>query len=283
MKYSNYFNEKLVIVTGAGQGLGKALCLELAKHKAIVVCTDKSLQLAKHTVDLINSEVDKNTAKAIELDVADVNQITDVFNKVKSEFGKIDYLFNNAGIAIGGEIRDLDIGDWKKVMDVNLFGLITCSTEALKHMSKSKQGHIVNISSISGLLEYTALSSPYAVSKHGAVTFSKALELEAFDFNVKVTIVCPGAIKTMIGENMKYVNANKDIGQKTKEFIDKGISAELAARKIIKGVVRNRKTMIFPAAFKSFYFITRVFKFLERNFALKMIRDFRKNDRVGSI
>ncbi len=280
MKHSNYFKGKVAIITGSGEGLGQAISLRLAEHRAIVICTDKDLKRAENTVRIIKSKIKNSTSHAFQLDVSDTGQITDTIAEINLEFGKIDYLFNNAGITIGGEIRDLNVDHWRKIIDVNLLGLITCSTEVFRLMSNVRQGHIVNITSISGLLEYTALSTPYAVSKHGAVTFSKALRLEALDFNVKVTTVCPGAIKTMIGEKMEHVNANDNAKQRAIDFIKKGISPELAAQKILAEIMRNKKFIIFPTAFKNYYFATKIFRFLEKNMTLKMIRDFRKNDRL---
>ncbi|MFB6341961.1 SDR family NAD(P)-dependent oxidoreductase [Saccharicrinis sp. FJH62] len=173
MKFTDFYKDKIVVVTGGGSGLGQAICLNLATCDAIVICTDKDLRLAENTIEIIHSKTQDNNSRAIQLDVTNTKQIRDVITNVSKEFGRIDYMFNNAGITIGGEIRDLNINHWKKVIDVNLFGLISCATEAFKLMSKVKQGHIVNITSISGLLEYTAVSTPYSVSKHGAVSFSK--------------------------------------------------------------------------------------------------------------
>jgi len=281
MEYTKCFKDQVVLVTGSGEGLGQSLCLKLAEYQAIVICSDKNLQSAERTVKLINSQIPNNDAQAIELDVTDVEQVVSVISSLNISFGKIDYLFNNAGIAIGGEIRDLNVNHWKKVIDVNLTGLMACSSEAFRFMSKMKQGHIINITSISGLFKYTPLSTPYAVSKHGAVTFSKALQLEAQDFNVKVTTVCPGAIKTGIGKNMEFVNSNEKMRQQSIEFIEKGISPELASQEILKGVVRNKKEIVFPKGFRNYYYLTKIFRSLEKKMCLKMIRDFRENIRLN--
>ena len=281
MKKPKCFKDKITLVTGGGNGLGQLLCLKLAEYEAIVICSDKDIESAKNTVRLINSQTPNIKSLAIQLDVTDDVQVTSVVSSINSKFGKIDYLFNNAGITMGGEIRDLNINHWKKVIDVNLFGLITCSTKVFRIMSKVKQGHIINVTSISGLLDYTALSTPYAVSKHGAVTFSKTLRLEALDFNVKVTTVCPGSIKTKIGEKMEHINANENAKQRAIDFIEKGISPKLAAQIILKGVSQNKKFIVFPAGFKNYYWLTRLFPFIEKSITLKMIRDFRINDRLN--
>lgn len=279
MNYSIY-KGKIVIITGGGDGLGREICIALARHGAIVICTDKNIALAEKTTKIIKSQIAESNPEAIQMNVANEQEVMEVISRIKSNYGKIDYLFNNAGIIIGGEIRDLKMCHWKKVLDVNLLGFINCSKEVFKIMSDSKQGCIVNITSISGLLEYTALSTPYAVSKHAAVTFSKALALEAKDFNVKVSTVCPGVIKTSIANNMEHINSNENARKRSTEFLDKGITAALAAEKILIGVTKNKKIIIFPTAFKNYYFATKIFRFLEKGITLKIIRDFRKNDRL---
>lgn len=280
MDYSKYFKGKIAFVTGGGEGLGQSLCLKLAEYNAIVICTDKDASLAENTITLIKSQTHNNSSQSFQMDVTENNQITSVLSKIYSTFGKIDYFFNNAGITIGGEIRDLTIEHWKKVIDVNLIGLLTCSSEVFRHMSKAKQGHIINITSISGLLEYTALGAPYAVSKHGAVTFSKALRLEALDFNVKVTTVCPGSIKTKIAEKMEYINSSENMRQQSIDFIEKGIAPETASQIILNGVIQNKKVIVFPTSFRIYYFLTKIFGFFERSMALKMTRNFRENNRL---
>jgi NAD(P)-dependent dehydrogenase (short-subunit alcohol dehydrogenase family) len=279
MNYSDY-KDKIAIITGGGDGLGREICIALARHGAIVICTDKDIDLAEKTTKFIKSQTVENNPEAIQMDVTNEQEVKEVVSRVKSNYGKIDYLFNNAGVIVGGEIRDLKMCHWKKVIDVNLLGIINCSTEVFKIMSDYKQGHIVNITSISGLLEYTALSTPYAVSKHGAVTFSNALALEAKDFNIKVSTVCPGAIKTSIANNMEHINSNENARKRSTEFLEKGISADIAAKEILNGVIKNKKTIIFPTAFKNYYFATKIFRFLEKGITLKMIREFRKNDRL---
>lgn len=274
------YKGKNAIVTGGGDGLGREICIALAKYGATVICTDKNIDLAKETTTFIKSQFKESSSVAIQMDVTNKQEVYEVIDNINLNYENIDYLFNNAGIAIGGEIRDLKMCYWKKVIDVNLLGLINCSSEVYKIMSASKQGHIINIASISGLLEYTALSTPYAVSKHGVVTFSKALALEAMDFNVKVTTVCPGVINTSIADNMEQVNSNENASKRATEFVNKGMSPALAADIVLTGVIKDKKTIIFPAAFKTYYFATKVFRFLEKRLTLKMIRNFRKNDRL---
>lgn len=271
---------KIALVTGGGEGLGKTICQLLAQNDAQVLCSDLNIEAAEKTAAEINAGNPANVCQAVELDVSNKEQITSVVKTIHSSFGHIDYLFNNAGIMISGEIRDLQTTHWEKVINVNLMGLIHCTGEVFRIMSEAKQGHIVNITSVSGLLNYTALNTPYAVSKHGAVTFSKALRLEGEDLNVKVTTICPGAIRTQIGHNLESVNANEGIKQKSIAFIEKGISAEAAAKEVLKATLKNKKLYVFPAGMRVFLYFTKLFPFLEPLLVKKMLKDFRDNGRL---
>ena len=277
-----YFKEKVAIITGGGSGLGKAICFELAKNGATVICSDINPELAKNTVKQIELVNYSGKAYAHFLDVSDAENILYFFSAISEKFGRIDFLFNNAGIATGGEIRDLKQQDWEKVFDVNLYGFINCANEAYKRMIKENGGHIINITSIAALTKYTPLNTPYAVSKTGALAYSRALQLEASGLGIRVLSVCPGAIKTEIGENMEHINANDKAQQQSKDFIAKGISPELAAITILNAIVNDKNELVFPKAFKLYYEITKVLKFIEKVVALKMIAEFRTDVRLNA-
>ena len=279
---TNQFKDKVAVVTGGGSGLGKAICCELAKNGAQVICSDINLELAENTLKQIELANYPGDTFAHFLDVSDAKNITNFFLAISQKFGKVDFLFNNAGIAIGGEIRDLEQQHWRKVFEVNLFGFINCANEAYKMMIKEKKGYIINITSIAALTKYTALSTPYAVSKTGALAYSRALQLEASGLGVKVLSVCPGAIKTEMGENMEHINANDKAHQQSKDFIAKGISPKLAASIILKSIVKDKKEIIFPKAFKLYYNLTSVLKFIEKQMAIKMTTEFRAMIRLNN-
>ena len=279
MELKNTFNGKVALVTGGGDGLGKALCLKLSEYGARVICTDKNLDSALNVINLIRTRYGEEIAEARMLDVTNLEVLKDLVEDLYFTYEKIDYLFNNAGITIGGEIRDLKLEHWRDVISINLFGLISCSSLVFKRMCVAHDGHIVNIASISGLTAYTALGTAYAVSKHGVVTFSRSLRLEALDFNVRVTTVCPGPISTSIGRNWKHVNSNDRFREHTVDFIRRGISPEIASQLILEGTARNKSLVIFPLKYNLYYQISRMFRFWERRRVLKSIRYFRSNYR----
>ncbi len=124
-----------------------------------------------------------------------------------SEFGRLDYMFNNAAIAIGGDARDLSLEQWDRVLNVNLRGVIYGTLDAYQVMAKQGHGHIVNISSASGLIPQPG-NGPYCTCKHGIIGLSLSLRFEGSDLGVKVSAVCPGDMKTSIYENMVVMNMN---------------------------------------------------------------------------
>src|ERR1700761_1649555 len=144
--YHNYYKDKTVLVTGGGSGIGQALCLELAKAGATVICTDVEDDKARETAGLVT---DGNIVTQ-KLDVTQLADFENVINWISSTYGRLDIIFNNAGIALSGELRDISPAQWKKIVDINLLGVIYGSQTAYYQMLKQGSGQIVNIASLAG-------------------------------------------------------------------------------------------------------------------------------------
>ncbi len=193
-------NNKIAIVTGAGQGIGKAIALRLARSGADVAIMDLNLPSA----EVVGKEIEKLDRRALPIQ-ADVSQSTDVHaavDKVLAEFGRIDILVNNAGIA--GRtlpLTDLDESDWDAVIGVNLTGVFLCCKAVIDTMITQDYGRIVNIASIAGK-EGNPTLIPYSVSKAGVICLTKALAKEVTDYNIRVNAVSPAVIGTPILEGM---------------------------------------------------------------------------------
>lgn len=234
----NIFEDKVSIVTGAASGIGKALSQELAKRGAKVIATDINLRLLKSSVESIKASNHK--VKAIALDVTDYDAFKKLMDETVSKEGRLDYLFNNAGIAIAGEVRDQKIEHWKKLLDVNLNGVIYGSVLAYKYMAKQGFGHIVNLSSVEGITAFPA-TVPYVVSKFAVMGLSQGMWVEGADLGVKVSAVCPGFIKTPIFEVSEVVNTDRQEMLKSLAPLEKfSISPEKCAKRILKGVAKNK-------------------------------------------
>ena len=144
------FENKVAIVTGGGMGLGQALCEELAHRGAIVIVADIVGEAAEQVSSRISAE--RCQARAVQVDVSKKKTLRVWWKPRSPEFGRLDYMFNNAAIAIGGDTRDLPLEQWDRVLKVNLRGVIYGTLDAYQVMAKQGHGHIVNISSASGLI-----------------------------------------------------------------------------------------------------------------------------------
>jgi NAD(P)-dependent dehydrogenase (short-subunit alcohol dehydrogenase family) len=236
------FSEKVCVVTGAASGLGRELCVQLARAGAKIVAADINEQRLAET--LAGVKESGGEAKAVLTDVTAPDAVGALIGGAASEFGRLDFLFNNAGIAIGGEIRDQTLDHWRKVLDVNLLGAIHGIHHVYPIMARQGFGHIVNIASVAGLVAFP-MAAPYSASKFALVGVSRALAMEARAFGVAVTIACPGFIDTPI---VASPNVNADRQEVAKMIASRLglVPVERAARLILAGVARRKRMIVFP-------------------------------------
>ncbi|MBN1364570.1 MAG: SDR family oxidoreductase [Syntrophaceae bacterium] len=250
----NIFNEKVAIITGAGSGIGKGLAEELARRGAHVVISDISAERIEKVADGIAKANGKVIASM--LDVSKYDAVKKNIDDTVTAHGRIDFIFNIAGIAIGGPAQDVPIDDWHKVIDINLYGVVYGSSVAFPIMMKQGFGHIVNMASIEGLVPFPN-SSSYAASKHGVVGLSSALRVEGADHGVKVSVVCPGYIKTAIWNDSKMININRE--KLVSELPDwSGITPEQCAKVILRGVERNKAFIVVTLFAKLLWVLHRI-------------------------
>ena len=190
----NQLKGKTAIITGGTRGIGRACCIEFAQAGANVVFT---FSKSKDAAIALEAEIKKLGSKSfgIQADVKDYEQCRNVVVKSIEKFKKLDILVNNAGITRDKALMMMSLDDWKDVIDTNLGGVFNMSRSVITTFLKQKQGCIINMSSISGLVG-TARQSNYSASKAGIIGFSKALAKEVAPYNVRVNTVCPGYINT---------------------------------------------------------------------------------------
>jgi len=194
--------------------------------------------------------------KAVTLDVTDFDAVKALVDSTVKEYGRLDYIFNNAGIAIGGEVRDCSIYDWRNVIEVDLYGVVHGVHAAYPIMVEQGFGHIINTASIEGLIPFPGTIS-YVASKYGVVGLSNALRVEGADLGVKVSVVCPGYIKTAIFHTSKMIKIDR---QKILASLPErlGITPEECATVILRGVERNKATIVVTGMAKVLWMLQRV-------------------------
>lgn len=269
------FKNTVAIVTGGGMGLGQALCEELAHQGAVVVIADIDGNAASRVA--VRLQQNGARVRAVQVDVAHEEDIARLVNSTVAEYGRLDYLFNNAGIAIGGDARDLSVDQWRRVLDVNLYGVVYGTLSAYQVMVQQGHGHIVNISSLSGLIPQPG-SAPYCTSKHGIVGLSLSLRFEGAGLGVKVSAACPGDMKTSLYQNMVVMNAPREqviSVSRRSHYLMPQMSAQDAARAILRGVARNQALIVFPAAVQWIWRLYRWFPRVIYRVSLHRMRMFR--------
>jgi 3-oxoacyl-[acyl-carrier protein] reductase len=188
--------DKIAVVTGAAQGIGRAIAETLARCGADVVVADLQAEKAGTTAKEIAAETGRR-AIAAQVDVSDGASAKAMVEQAAAEFGRVDILVNNAGITRDDLIVRMKEDDWDLVLNVNLKGTYNCSRAVIRSMMKQRYGRIVNISSVSGVSGQAGQTN-YSSSKAGIIGFTKALAKEVGSRNVTVNAVAPGFIETVL-------------------------------------------------------------------------------------
>jgi NAD(P)-dependent dehydrogenase (short-subunit alcohol dehydrogenase family) len=207
-------SDRVAVVTGAGQGFGRVFAQGLARFGATVVSLDLDAGKAQETVDVLHDSGHRS-AYAVQADVSSLEAVKGAFDRVKRESGRVDVLVNNAGLWSFVPALELELEEWKRVLDVNLTGTFLCCTAAGRIMVEQGKGSIINISSISGVLGFKNRLA-YAATKHGDLGITKSLANEWAAAGVRVNAIGPGAHLT---EMTKTWRSDPEVFQR--EFIDK--------------------------------------------------------------
>ena len=184
---------KVALVTGAAQGIGKAVALLLARNGADIVVSDINLEKAEETAKEVQTLGRK--ALAMKVDVAKLGDVEKMVGAILAHFGKVDILVNNAGIARDKLILRMTEEDWDAVLNINLKGTFNCTKAVVRHMSKQKSGKIVSIASVVGEMG-NAGQGNYAASKAGVIGFTKTIAREFAQRGINVNAIAPGYIET---------------------------------------------------------------------------------------
>lgn len=270
------YQNAAAIVTGGASGIGRALAMELSRRGAEVVLADRQIEMAQDVADQIRAAGGRATA--LQVDVTDFPAVDRLVQETVTRVGRLDYMFNNAGIVIGGTMYDLTIDDWNKIIDVNLRGVIHGAHAACSVMKNQGFGHIVNTASMAGLM-VGPLNIAYTVTKHAVVGFSQTLRVELAHWGIRVSVLCPGLIRTPILEGGKHGRININIPlEKRRDVWEKirPMDPEVLAVKVLNAVAKNQAIIVVPAYWKMIWWLNRLSPTLGMFFARNLYAKIRK-------
>ena len=253
------FEGAVAVVTGGASGIGRALGEALARRGARVVLADLQVDLARAVAARIRETGGHATAAPLDVtDFAATNRL--VQDTFRTE-GRLDYVFNNAGIGIQGEARLYELEDWYRVLDVNLRGVVHGVQAAYPIMLRQGFGHIVNTASLAGLVP-APLVVGYTTTKHAVVGLSLALRIEAAAAGVRVSVLCPGVIRTpALIDGGKFGKLLQPVPQETQRDLwerQRPMDPNRFAEKALRAVARNRAIIIIPWWWRMVWWVNRL-------------------------
>ncbi len=256
-------NESVAVITGAASGIGRALAIRLAREPiaGIAIADINGEGLAETARLITNRNLPVSTHV---VDVADEGQMKIFVDSVVARHGRATHIVNNAGVALGGTVREVSLDDIRWLVNVNFWGVVYGTKLFLPVLEKQKSAHIINISSIFGIVA-PAGNAAYSASKFAVRGFSEALRHELENTNILVSVVHPGGIKTniansaRIGAGIEYTEAERL--EKVEKFNERlaATTAEQAADVIVKGIKRRKTRILIGADARLLSLFARIF------------------------
>jgi NADP-dependent 3-hydroxy acid dehydrogenase YdfG len=223
---SNNIAGKVVVITGASSGLGEATARLLSAQGATVVLGARRIERLQKLADELTAN--GGQAFALATDVTDHNQVKSLVDAAVRKYGRIDVMINNAGLMPHSPLERLKIDDWNRTIDVNIKGVLYGIAAALPHMKQQKAGHIINVSSVAGH-KVTPNGAVYCATKHAVRALSEGLRVEVKPYNIRTTIISPGAVATELPDSITEPDVAAGISKFYKEY---AIPADSFARAV---------------------------------------------------
>ncbi len=217
---------KVVVITGASSGLGEATARMLSAKGATVVLGARRTDRLQALVDELKGRGAK--ALAQQTDVTRHEQVKSLVDAAVETFGRVDVMLNNAGLMPHSPLERLKIEDWDRMVDVNIKGVLYGIAAALPHMREQKSGHIINVSSVAGH-KVRAGATVYAATKHAVRALSEGLRLEVKPYNIRTTIISPGAVDTELVDSI----TEPDVLEGVRKVYEAAIPADSFARAVV--------------------------------------------------
>ncbi|MGD0349249.1 MAG: SDR family oxidoreductase [Verrucomicrobiota bacterium] len=223
---SNNIKGKVVVITGASSGLGEATARLLSAEGASVVLGARRVERLKSLADELTAKGGK--ALAVATDVTHCDQVKRLVDAAVQTFGRIDVMINNAGLMPHSPLERLKIDDWNRTIDVNIKGVLYGIAAALPYMKQQKAGHFINVSSVAGH-KVTPNGAVYCATKHAVRALSEGLRVEVKPYNIRTTIISPGAVATELPNSITEADVAENIQKFYKAF---AIPADSFARAV---------------------------------------------------
>jgi short-subunit dehydrogenase len=245
------FKDKVVLITGASSGIGRASAIQFAKKGAVIIL------IARNKDKLVQTDKDLKkfnvSTFVCECDVSDKTQVEKMSKIVLEKYGSIDILVNNAGFAIYGSVSNLTIEEIESQMATNYFGMIYCIKNFLPSMIKKKMGHIVNVASVAGSFGLPGIAS-YCASKFAILGFSEGLKHELKGTGIGVTVVSPIMVRTNFFDHSSF--------EKMPKYSPTSLNAETVANAILKASNSPRLEIIVPSVVRVVVWMKSTFPYL---------------------
>lgn len=245
--------QSVIAITGAGSGIGRCLALECAKRGANIAICDINLEAVQQTAEQIGSQFPQIKVNSQQLDVSNKEQVFEWADSVVEHLGQVNVIINNAGVALSASVESLKYDDFEWLMGINFWGVVHGCKSFLPYLKKAPWGHIINVSSLFGLIS-TPNSSAYNSAKFAVRGFTESLRIELLmtQKHINVSCVHPGGIKTNIanagregGDLIGYA-AQMSSDQRKQNFNDKmaKTTPEQAAKIIIDGMIKKKPRIL---------------------------------------
>lgn len=253
------FENKVAAITGAGSGIGRALAIALAKEKCHLALSDVNEAGLKKTQSVIAEINPEINVKIYTLDVANRERVLDHSEQVKQDFGTVNLVFNNAGVALSARLDEVSREDFEWLFNINFWGVVNGTEAFLPHLKQSGDGHIINISSVFGMISLPKQGT-YNASKFAVRGYTESLRQEMIVRGHKVGVSCvhPGGIATDIARNARMDQDDQENGMA--DMFDKLVQTtpEQAAKIILKGVKKDKRRIMVGADAHLIHFLVRL-------------------------
>ncbi len=259
-------DSKVAVITGAGSGLGAAMARRFADAGWRVIVTDQHAARA----EVVAGELEGRGHAARALNVTDSDQWRALAEFVDADYGRIDALVNNAGVATGGMLGETPLEDWQWVLDINLMGVVRGCHEFVDRFRRQGSGHVVNVASWAGLAGAPGITS-YGTAKAAVVSFSEMLRAELEPVGVRVSVLCPAFVKTALTETMRA--PDESYAARVQRWMEKsGISAEDVAEVVFEATQSGRFLLLTHPETRWQYRLKRLFPGLYHKLLMRTMR-----------